>query len=178
MSGALEYVPVKRSEKSVKALRQLADRLEGMEYEEAADGVSLPDAGAVMECVNMGVFASSCGTIGCIAGHAVVEFGLFTPEEVAGMSVNRTQEIMMRARQALDLDFVEGHELFLPSVGAGWDGDDLARVLRCMADGMPVGHAWMEVEDEKTQDYWAQAEAAKDIAEEAKFDAWRERDMF
>ena len=138
---------------NVRRLRKLARHMEPMESASGCSAERWARADETSLWVNMGCWyeRGSCGTVGCIAGHAVA---LFAPDEVD--DVNREGSLAPHAAKLLGIipdtesyyyrarDVDVGEEtrrrvevakaLFFPMGVTVWDGADCAAVLRAVAD--------------------------------------------
>ena len=126
---------------NVERLNQLADHIERLEH--APTGVcAAPDNipfGDTPDAFNMSnwVSESTCGTAGCIAGHA----GCLFRDEQSRMRTG----IMTDARRLLELTPREGSLLFIPGTLGTMDQITpamAAQVLRLVAGGMEILDAW------------------------------------
>ena len=131
---------------NVKRLRQLADHVDGMpSYDALGDGPA----------IDMHMWLADCGTVGCIAGHAVVLFD--GPERAQELYPNRERarkSIVERAGELLVISpSSPKRALFFPPVSDGYlgtiDGDQCAEVLRYVADNPAadldaINAAWEE----------------------------------
>ena len=136
-----------------KRLLKLADHMESLpalRYKNKVPVMHLNGEAVCMSAVilrgsarmDVTLMTGECGTVGCIAGHALC---LFDPEN------KKTQGYWSdRASHLLGLSVTEGDHLFQHypwSCGNLIDGDDCAGVLRDIANGQATAkEAWAKVE--------------------------------
>lgn len=122
----------------------LADYIESTEHSADNDGLEDVDV-----AFNMSDFAKegSCGTVGCIAGHALIFFKGLSPRELREYDDSR--DIAAGASEILDLSGSEENHLFDPEWSMGCVNNlitpkQAAHALRYFASGETPREAWTE----------------------------------